>query len=266
VPRCRARHGMQRPTPSLVDPSRHSPSRRGWPRGRFLHSVEVRILALGVGLCLATVIALGVAWLVAPDVTSLFAAMTGLNLTVGRAAGMSFGFASGLGHPAVISSNVLTETIQVLVVYPLFVLGWNSLVDVRYMRRLLVTMRQSAEANQARVERYGMLGLFAFVFLPFWMTGPVVGAIIGHLIGLKARHTLPTVLVATYFAVAIWAVFFERMNELMAEYGRYAAFGTVLVVGAVVIAVRSVRSWRQGHHHDVAARPPGPVRPREAGN
>jgi uncharacterized membrane protein len=212
--------------------------------------VEARILALGVGLCLLTVVALGVGWLVEPDLTALFAAMTGLNLTIGRAAGMSFGYASGLGHPAVISSNVLTETIQVLVVYPLFVLSWNNLVDVRYMRRLLVTMRQTAEANQSRVARYGMIGLFAFVFLPFWMTGPVVGAIIGFLIGLKPRHTIPTVLAATYLAVAIWALFFERLTALVADYGRYAAFGAVLVVAVVALALRSAQRWRQGHRRE----------------
>jgi uncharacterized membrane protein len=212
--------------------------------------VEARILALGVGLCLLTVVALGVGWLVEPDLTALFAAMTGLNLTVGRAAGMSFGYASGLGHPAVISSNVLTETIQVLVVYPLFVLSWNNLVDVRYMRRLLATMRQTAEANQSRVARYGMIGLFAFVFLPFWMTGPVVGAIIGFLIGLKPRHTIPTVLAATYLAVAIWAVFFERLTALVADYGRYTAFGAVLVVAVVALALRSAQLWRQGHRRE----------------
>lgn len=212
--------------------------------------MEARILALGVGLCLLTVVALGVGWLVEPDLTALFAAMTGLNLTVGRAAGMSFGYASGLGHPAVISSNVLTETIQVLVVYPLFVLSWNNLVDVRYMRRLLATMRQTAEANQSRVARYGMIGLFAFVFLPFWMTGPVVGAIIGFLIGLKPRHTIPTVLAATYLAVAIWAVFFERLTALVADYGRYTAFGAVLVVAVVALALRSAQLWRQGHRRE----------------
>ncbi len=227
--------------------------------------MEARILALGVGLSLILVVALGVGWLVEPQLTAIFAAMTGLNLTVGRAAGMSFGYASGLGHPAVIWSNVLVETIQVLVIYPLFVLSWNNLVDVRHMRRLLVSMRQSAEANQSRVSRYGMLGLFVFVFLPFWMTGPVVGAILGYLIGLKARQILPTVLLATYVAVAIWAVFFERLTELTARYGRYAAFGTLLLLGAVVIAVRSVKAWREGDRPVSPEASPEQVRPHEAG-
>jgi uncharacterized membrane protein len=253
--------------PLNLDPAdleRRRPARRGWPRSEILHSVEARILALGVALCLALVVALGIGWLLEPDLTAVFAAMTGLNLTVGRAAGMSFGYASGLGHPAVISSNVLVETIQVLVVYPLFVLSWNNLVDVRHMRRFLVSMRQSAEANQSRVSRYGMLGLFVFVFLPFWMTGPVVGAIIGYLIGLKARHNLPTVLAATYLAVAVWAVFFERLTELTARYGRYAAFGTLLLVGAVVIAVRSVQAWREGDRREAPKVTPEEARPGEA--
>ena len=256
---------MRRPSNDSTDPQPARPARPGWPRSELLHSVEARILALGVGLCLLTVVALGIGWLVEPELTAVFAAMTGLNLTVGRAAGMSFGYASGLSHPAVISSNVLVETIQVLVVYPLFVLSWNNLVDVRHMRRFLVSMRQSAEANQSRVARYGMLGLFVFVFLPFWMTGPVVGAIIGYLIGLKARHTLPTVLVATYFAVAIWAVFFERLTELTARYGRYAAFGTVLLVGAVAIAVRSVQVWREGARPASPEASPEQARTPEAG-
>jgi uncharacterized membrane protein len=92
-----------------------------------------------------------------------------------------------------------------------------------------------------------MIGLFAFVFLPFWMTGPVVGSVIGFLIGLKARHNLPIVLSATYAAVAIWAVFFEQMNQWLAAYGRYAAFGLVLVVAIAVLVHRAVWAWRRTH-------------------
>ena len=249
------------PTSALPSPARR---RRGWPSSELLHSIEARILALGVGLCLATVAALGVGWLVEPRITALFAAMTGLNLTVGRAAGMSFGYASGLHHGAVISSNMLVETIQVLVIYPLFVLSWKNLVDVRHMHRFLVTMRRSAEASQPRVARYGMIGLFAFVFLPFWMTGPVVGAIIGFLIGLKPRQNLATVLCATYAAVPLWALLFEQLNELALDYGRYAAFGAVLVVAAAALAVRSVQVWRQGHGRGTPDSPPDAAATREA--
>jgi len=192
------------------------------------------------------VIALGIGWLVEPEWTLVFAAMTGLNLLIGRAAGMSFGYANGLDHLVVIGSNVLVETIQVLVIYPLFVLSWRNLVDVRRLHRFLVQMRRSAEASQAQVARYGMVGLFVFVFLPFWMTGPVVGSVIGFLIGLKARQNLSTVLAATYVAIGVWAVAFEQLNELLAAYGRYAAFATVLAFAALAIAVTRFGRSRRG--------------------
>jgi len=192
------------------------------------------------------VIALGIGWLVEPEWTLVFAAMTGLNLLIGRAAGMSFGYANGLDHLVVIGSNVLVETIQVLVIYPLFVLSWRNLVDVRRLHRFLVQMRRSAEASQAQVARYGMVGLFVFVFLPFWMTGPVVGSVIGFLIGLKARQNLSTVLAATYVAIGVWAVAFEQLNELLAAYGRYAAFATVLAFAALAIAVTRFGRPRRG--------------------
>lgn len=228
---------------------------QGRPRRELLRAVEARILASGLVLTLLTVVALGIGWLVNPGLAARFAAMTGLNLTVGRAAGMSFGYASGLHHPSVITSSVLVETIQVLVIYPLFVLSWKSLVDARNMQRLLVSVRRSAEANQSRVARYGMIGLFAFVFLPFWMTGPVVGSVIGFLIGLKARHNLPVVLSATYVAVVIWALFFESMNQWFAAYGRYAAFGLVLAAAGAALALRVAWAWRRNHGRGRDGRP-----------
>lgn len=202
------------------------------------HDNEARILAVGLGLALMLLIALGVSWLFEPEWTLRFAAMTGLNLVIGRAAGMSFGYANGLDHAVVIASNALVETIQVLVVYSLFVLSCRNLVDLQGLQQFLLRVRRSAEANENRVARYGMLGLFAFVFLPFWMTGPVVGSVIGFLIGLKTRQNLLTVLGATYVAIGIWALAFEQLNELLATSGRYAVFATVLVFAVVAIAIR----------------------------
>lgn len=207
-------------------------------------STEGRILAVGLGLTALMLITLGVGWLIQPEWTLVFAAMTGLNLLIGRAAGMSFGYANGLDHAVVIGSNVLVETIQVLVLYPLFALSWRNLVDVRRLRRVLVEMRRSAEASRPQVARFGMVGLFVFVFLPFWMTGPVVGSIIGFLLGLKPRQNLAIVLTATYAAIGVWALLFEQLNDLLAEYGRYTAFASVLVLAAAALAVRRFGRWR----------------------
>ena len=128
------------------------------------------------------------------------------HMLIGRAGGMSYGFASGLGHLDVVLCNLVVETAQVLVVYPLFVLAWRQLIDVRRMAPMLEQLRAATESGQTRVRRYGIAGLFVFVFMPFWMTGPVVGAIIGFLIGLRPAVNLAVVLSATALAIVALAV------------------------------------------------------------
>lgn len=95
---------------------------------------------------------------------------------------------------------MLVETIRVIVVYPPVVLSRQQLLDLPRLRPQLVRMRRNAEAGQPSVQRFGIAGVFIFVFVPFWMTGPVVGAIIGFPIGLKPRAKLSVVLSATYVA------------------------------------------------------------------
>jgi uncharacterized membrane protein len=205
---------------------------------RVLAGPEGRILFAGALLAVATVLGFSIAWLFAPGATSLLAAMTGLNLLIGIAAGMSFGYANGLGHLEVIGSSFLADTLQVLIVYPLFVLSWQHLLDVGRLAPYLARMRVSAEAQQGWVRRFGIVGLFLFVFVPFWMTGPVVGSIIGFLIGLRPVVNLAVVLIATYAATWFWAILLGGLNHVAATYNRYALFLAILAIILLTLAWR----------------------------
>ncbi len=157
-------------------------------------------------------------------------------MLIGRAAGMSFGYASGLGHVPVIASSVLVETIYVLIVFPLFVLAWRRWLDGGRMPKLLAGLPERASRGQGWVRRFGIAGLFAFVFVPFWMTGPSMGAILGHLIGLRPRVNLAVVLTSTYAAIGVWAALLNRLSEAAAAYNRYALFAAIVVIAVVAIA------------------------------
>jgi len=94
-------------------------------RETFFASTEGRLLGFGLALTGLMLLAFGIGWVVFPDSVLTYAAMTGLNLVVGRAAGVSFGYASGLGHAQVIPFNMLVETFKVLLLSPLCVLSWR---------------------------------------------------------------------------------------------------------------------------------------------
>jgi uncharacterized membrane protein len=221
--------------PSTASPAR--PTRRQV----LLQTVEGRILLVGLVLSLLALAAFAACSLWYPDRTLVYGAMAGLNLTIGRAAGMSFGYASGLGHAQVVPLNMLIETIQVLVVYPLFALTWTHLLDTPRWTAAVERMHQSAEAHRGAIQRYGIIGLFVFVFTPFWMTGPVVGAVIGFLIGLRARTNLMVVLTATYVAIGLWALLLNELSRWASAYDRYAPYALVLALVLLAVAGRLMK-------------------------
>jgi uncharacterized membrane protein len=226
-----------------------------------LDNSEGRILRLGVILAMVYLVGLVFTWIFWPDFAPVFGAMTALNVVVGRAAGMSFGYAAGLEHGVVIPANMLIESIQVLIVFPLFVLSWRHLLEIRALQAFMQRIESVAEARHGRLRRYGMFGLFAFVMVPFWMTGPVVGAVMGFLIGLRPWINMGVVLVATYMAIGIWAIVLHGISGWAATFNQYAPFALVAAVVLLILLGRFLPRYLhpgKPRTSPPASRPPAP--------
>lgn len=191
------------------------------------------------------VVALGIGWVFLPELTLVLTAMTGLNWLIGRAAGMSFGYASDLSHAMVIPANMLIETVQVLMVYPLFVLSVDNLLDLPKLKPFVSRLRVTAEARRGAVSRFGIIGLFIFVFMPFWMTGPAVGSIVGFLIGIRPWINIAIVLSSTYVAIGLWGLLLNELSEWASAYGHLAPFGVVVALILIALGARVHRRTRR---------------------
>lgn len=200
---------------------------------------------MGLALTGMMLAAFGIGWQLFPDSILAYAGMTGLNLVIGRAAGMSFGYASGFGHAQVVPLNMLVETIQVLVVYPLFALSWRELICMPRLRPFFARMHSAAESGGGAVRKFGIAGLFIFVLVPFWMTGPVVGAILGFLIGLRPWVNLAVVLSATYVAIGAWGLLLNELNAWAATVNRFAPFALVVAIALIAVAMQWVMRQRE---------------------
>ncbi len=213
--------------------------------GTLFASTEGRLLGLGLALAGLMILAFGVGWHLYPDSVLTYAAMTGLNLVIGRAAGMTLGYASGLGHAQVIPLNMLVETVQVLVVYPLFALSWGQLIQLRSLQPFVKRMHAAATARDGAVKKFGIAGLFIFVFMPFWMTGPVVGAIIGYLIGLRPWVNLTVVLAATCVAIGVWGLLLNELSAWAANFNQLAPYLLVVAIALIAGAMRLLGRHRE---------------------
>ena len=221
-----------------MNPKQSDPGQKLAPyqalREKLFVTSEGRVFALGVGIALVAVIVMGVVALWSPPTSRMIGAMAFTNIIFGRAVSMSIGYAAGYGHTLVILVNMVTETILVLLFYPLFVFSLKKLVVIPALKTLLGRIHEAATVHQDKVRRYGVIGLFVFVWFPFWMTGPVVGSALGYLLGFSASRTLGVVLTGTYIAMGAWAYFLFTIQKNAAQFGSFAPALIILVILLIV--------------------------------
>ena len=201
---------------------------------QLFKTTEGRILLLGIAVALVGLIVIGVAAFGSPQTVHMIGVMSFTNIVFGRAVSMSIGYAGGYDHALVVPVNMWVETVLVLLFYPLFVFSMRKLVVFPGLKRLLDRMHAAAEHHHDTVRRYGIAGLFIFVWFPFWMTGPVVGAAIGYLLAFPAWLTLSVVLVGTYIAILGWAWLLFGLYTRAAVFGPWAP---ALIVGVFIVIV-----------------------------
>ena len=203
----------------------------------LLRSPEGRLLLVGVAMALGYTFWLGIMVLTSPEESQVLVGMTATQIMFGRAASMAFGYSLGMGNSTIIPVCIAIETILVLIFYPLFVLSLRHLLVVNWLNNIFERIRTAAEARKGIVKKYGIVGLFVFVWFPFWMTGPMVGCVIGFLLGLRVRLTITAVLGGTYVAIFGWAFFLRKFHDLVASYSSYAAMVLMTVLVIIIVIV-----------------------------
>ncbi len=211
----------------------------------LMDSPEGKILVVGlfgVGLYL---IALLLSWLLSPEFYKAFIGMTFGNILFGRAAGITIGFAAGLEIWPVVSVNFIVELLSVLFTYPLFIFSWNQMLHFKRLKSWMENQHRFVEKYHDKIHKYGLYGLFAFVWFPFWMTGPAIGAMIGYVMGLRHAVTLSVVLSGTLLAISGWAWFLNALQQWAESFDPRAPWLVVALIVLIVIFGILFRHYRQ---------------------
>lgn len=209
-------------------------------------SSEGHILMAGIILLMLYIFWLALQLIRNPADFHVLLGMTAAEVVFGRIACMGIGYSMDISPARVVLISMVLETILVLVFYPLFVFIWQQLLQIRWLRRLSDRTRKSAERHKDTVRKYGIIGLFTFVWLPFWMTGPVVGCMIGYLLGMRIWVNLATVLTGTYVAIVGWAWLLRQVHrQTLLSYA-------IVILAAIAAAAGLIWSIRHhfGPHHN----------------
>ncbi len=216
-----------RPIPAL-----ERPHKLVWRK--LLKTTEGHILLLGIAIALAGLVIMGIVAFWSPQTSRIMGTMGFADITLGTIVSMSIGYAAGYGHAVVIPVNMWAETVMLLLFYPIFVFSVRKLVVIPRLRNIIARTQAAAELNHDKVRRYGAIGLFVFVWFPFWMTGPLVGGAIGYLLNFPAWLTLSVVLAGTLFTMLTWAFVLFGLFTHAAAFGHWAP---ALIIGILVLVV-----------------------------
>lgn len=174
---------------------------------------EGNIFLLGLFMIFSLVIFTIICYQFDASLANKITGMVFSNLLVGRVPALSFGYAAELSHFIVITTNIYTELILVTIIYPLFVMSFKGILKVKVLEDFFNEVQKKKSQHQEQFDKYGRFGLLVFVFIPFWMTGPIVGSMIGFLIGMKHYTIIFIVFIATVIAIALWGLFLQEIID-----------------------------------------------------
>lgn len=177
------------------------------------------------------------------------------QMVLGRAAAIAHATQAGFNaYMRVFLAWYIDMTI-VMIAYPVLIFSYHNLLERRFFKQHMEPIFASARRSVARFRRSKIVGVFAFVWFPFFMTGVVGGSVLGYLLGLRAWVTIATVALGTLSATVCWVFAYDTLFGWLGSMHRSiptAVAGAIIVV----LAVRRimVERKREGSGDDRASR------------
>jgi uncharacterized membrane protein len=209
---------------------------------KFISTKEGQIFTFGVLLLLTYLGVIISTYLFSVEDANNLIVITVTNFLFGRAAGISYGYSAGFDDLVIIVVNIVIELITVLLIYPLFVFSWKKSSKIRGLENFFSKVKEMRIKYSDFFEKYGKYGLFIFVWFPFWMTGPVVGAIIGFLIGIRHFHTMLIVITGTSLAIVVWTYSLKELIALLSQLSAYAPYILLGIFITIAVLLKLMKS------------------------
>jgi len=173
------------------------------------------------------------------------------HLLAGRAISIAQGTQIGLPKWLIVLIATQADVTATFLVYPLFVYTYENFFEGRFFQTRMRPMLESAEKHVSGLRRSKVVGVFFFVWLPFWMTGIIIGSILGYLLRLKTWVTLTAVSLGAFAAVASWVYAYDILFTWLSKIHQEVplVFTILLIIGVIWYRLVRRRRERNGNNH-----------------
>jgi uncharacterized membrane protein len=202
-------------------------------RNRF-DLAEVKILLIGLILSFLTCLYLLYLLFTNFGLYKILSSTAIVHIMGGRALGIAACLSADISLFYTISYNFFLEVVIVLIAYGMVVLIMRNIIQQKLFRSAARQAELAAQDQKTNIKKYGAIGLFLFVMLPFFMTGPVIGSIIGYLLNYKAINNFLIVFSGTLSSILIYALI---GNNLINHINQYVQIDLVKKWAAIIVGI-----------------------------
>lgn len=198
--------------------------------------LQWRIVVVGLILMTAVFTELALATYLWPEAgKALWQGMV-VEMFSGREAGIPLSLQGG-APPWIVAQVSATQDIGVVcLAYPAFLWALHRFQDRdNFVMRRLRRLQQHAVKHRAFVHKWGPLGIFLFMIVPFLVNGPLLGAAAGRVSGIATRWLIVPVVAATVLAALAWTYAYDLLFSLVNDLDpRVPPVLTFIIVGGLV--------------------------------
>ncbi len=202
-------------------------------RERF-YMIEVKILLLGLILSLLLCLYLLYLLFTDPGLYRVLSSAAIVHIMGGRALGIAACLSADISTFYTIIYNFFLEIVIVLVAYGVLVLIMRNIIQPRLFHSAVRQAELTAQEQKTKIKKYGAVGLFLFVMFPFFMTGPVIGSMIGYLLNYKAINNFLIIFSGTLSSILIYALI---GNNIIKHINQYIHMDVVKKWGTIIVGV-----------------------------
>jgi len=217
---------------------KHIPKVDPQVRADFLNAEEGKIFAVGCCMLIVWVEAMALFWSLGHPMWLNMLTVGLAHVVAGRAASIAHGTQVGLSPWLTCLLATYADTMAMFVIYPMLVYGYQHFVENVFFQKHMKPIFESAQRRMPRVRRFKIAGVFLFVFFPFWMTGVIVGAVLGYLLGLKTWVNMTTVVLGSATAVLTWVYAYDRAFGWLTDVHPSVPLVLTALIFAALIASR----------------------------
>ena len=201
---------------------------------KHLNMIEVKILMLGLVLTSLTGLYFLYLLFTDPALYKVLYSTAIIHIMGGRALGIVTCLSAGISLFYTILYNFFLEVVIVLIAYGIVVLMMQNIIQPKLFDSAVRQAELTAQRQKTKIKKYGAIGLFLFVMFPFFMTGPVIGAIIGYLLNYRAINNFLIVFSGTLGSIMIYALI---GNNIINFINQYIHIDVLKKWGGIIIAV-----------------------------